>query len=358
MFSGTLNVYRHEPLFYIHGNGGAHLGHSISWHHTMRNNASNSSTATLLLMNLTANNAGTTIGTFMSRNLVDTSSNTTIKNPSDLRNSSTELPLCPLIPADLKGPVPISDVAHSMEQLELLFDNVEPGGHYTPPNCRARSKVALVIPYRDRASQLTAFLYHMHPFLQKQQLEYGIIIVEQAGTGPFNRAMLMNIGFVEAQKLHKYDCFIFHDVDLLPEDDRNLYTCPEQPRHMSVAVSTLRYRLPYKDIFGGVSALTLEQFKTVNGFSNKFWGWGGEDDDMANRLKYHDYHISRYPANIARYKMLPHRRQPANPKRHEFLYNGNKRFTTDGLNNLHYNPKDLKLNKLYTWILVEISENR
>lgn len=77
-------------------------------------------------------------------------------------------------------------------------------------------------------------------------------------------------------------------------------------------------RLPYKDIFGGVSALTLDQFKTVNGFSNKFWGWGGEDDDMANRLKYHDYHISRYAANIARYKMLPHRRQPANPKRYSF----------------------------------------
>lgn len=38
--------------------------------------------------------------------------------------------------------------------------------------------------------------------------------------------------------------------------------------------------LPYEDIFGGVSALTKEQFINVNGFSNEFWGWGGEDDDM------------------------------------------------------------------------------
>jgi len=52
----------------------------------------------------------------------------------------------------------------------------------------------------------------------------------------------MNVGFVEALKLYNYDCFIFHDVDLLPEDDRNLYTCPEQPRHMSVAVDVLRYK--------------------------------------------------------------------------------------------------------------------
>jgi hypothetical protein len=28
----------------------------------------------------------------------------------------------------------------------------------------------------------------------------------------------------------------------LPEDDRNLYTCPEQPRHMSVAVDVLKYK--------------------------------------------------------------------------------------------------------------------
>ena len=39
-----------------------------------------------------------------------------------------------------------------------------------------------------------------------------------------------------------YDCAIFHDVDLLPENDKNLYTCPDQPRHMSVAVDELAYR--------------------------------------------------------------------------------------------------------------------
>ncbi len=38
------------------------------------------------------------------------------------------------------------------------------------------------------------------------------------------------------------------------------------------------FRLPYRTIFGGVSALTVDQFKSVNGYSNQFFGWGGEDD--------------------------------------------------------------------------------
>ena len=46
--------------------------------------------------------------------------------------------------------------------------------------------------------------------------------------------MLFNVGYAEAIRDYDWDCFVFHDVDLLPEDDRNLYTCPEKPRHMSV----------------------------------------------------------------------------------------------------------------------------
>ena len=43
-------------------------------------------------------------------------------------------------------------------------------------------------------------------------------------------------------------------------------------------------RLPYSEFFGGVSGLTVEQFRKINGFPNAFWGWGGEDDDLWNRL--------------------------------------------------------------------------
>ena len=42
-------------------------------------------------------------------------------------------------------------------------------------------------------------------------------------------------------------------------------------------------RVPYKGIFGGAIALNRHQYENVNGFSNQFYGWGGEDDDMYRR---------------------------------------------------------------------------
>ena len=39
----------------------------------------------------------------------------------------------------------------------------------------------------------------------------------------------------------------------------------------------LCFQLPYWRVFGGVSALRTDHFKMINGFSNKFFGWGGEE---------------------------------------------------------------------------------
>jgi beta-1,4-galactosyltransferase 1 len=209
-----------------------------------------------------------------------------------------------------KSPVP------TVQELEKRFAWLKPGGHGVPDNCRVLKSVALIVPFRCRGEHLLLFLQHMHPFLRRQQLDYTIFIVEQDGDGPFNRAMLMNVGFKEALKSRNFDCFIFHDIDLLPEDDRNLYTCPPgQPRHMSVAVDIFKYRLPYPAIFGGVSAINREHFQLLNGFSNSFWGWGGEDDDMSNRIRYHNLYISRYPLTIARYTMLTHKKDKPSPNR-------------------------------------------
>ena len=43
------------------------------------------------------------------------------------------------------------------------------------------------------------------------------------------------------------------------------------------------HRLPYRNLFGGVVAFRKDHFELVNGFSNKYFGWGGEDDDLSQR---------------------------------------------------------------------------
>ena len=54
--------------------------------------------------------------------------------------------------------------------------------------------------------------------------------------------MLRNIGYVEALKLEVFDCFVFHDVDLIPENDKNLYMCDGSLRQLSSAIDEWRYQ--------------------------------------------------------------------------------------------------------------------
>jgi hypothetical protein len=110
--------------------------------------------------------------------------------------------------------------------------DLHPGGHWFPNICQAAQRLAIIICYRNREELLKRFLYHMHSFLKRQQLDYTIFVVNQHDQGQFNRAVLFNVGFIEAMKLYTFDCFIFHDVDLIPEDLRNIYKCGDQPRHM------------------------------------------------------------------------------------------------------------------------------
>ncbi|XP_041982019.1 beta-1,4-N-acetylgalactosaminyltransferase bre-4 [Aricia agestis] len=275
----------------------------------------------------------------------------------DFKSLEPSMPLCDAMPPDL-GPVSVNKTEVELDWVEKKYPEVHRGGRYSPPNCTARHKVAIIVPYRDRQQHLAIFLNHIHPFLMKQQIEYGIFIVEQEGTSSFNRAKLMNVGFVESQKQKAggWGCFVFHDIDLLPLDSRNLYSCPRQPRHMSASIDKLNFKLPYEDIFGGVSAMTLEQFTRVNGFSNKYWGWGGEDDDMFYRLKKMDYHIARYKMSIARYAMLDHKKSSPNPKRYQLLSQTSKTFQKDGLSTLEYELVSVTQYHLYTHILANIDE--
>ncbi|XP_069140335.1 beta-1,4-galactosyltransferase 4-like [Argopecten irradians] len=277
---------------------------------------------------------------------------------TESRTTKKPLPPCPEVPKGLVGKVKVDFATYEMIQIEKLYPDLQNGGRYKPSKCTARHRVAIIIPYRNRKSHLITLMNNLHKVLQRQQLDYGIYVVEVAPMSDFNRALCLNIGFIEASRDYDYQCFIFHDVDLIPENDRNMYTCPKVPRHMSVAVDRLKYKLPYSTIFGGVVAMSKEDFYKVNGFSNKFFGWGGEDDDMSKRLRTAHLNFTRYSPDIARYKMLSHKKDSSvNQERFYLLRHTNETWRTDGLNSLTYKHIKTDRHKLFTYILADIDPN-
>ncbi|XP_072945090.1 beta-1,4-galactosyltransferase 4-like [Epargyreus clarus] len=213
------------------------------------------------------------------------------------------------------GPILVNKTELELKWVEAKYPEIR-GGFYAPTNCRARHKVAVLVPYRNRKRNLIIFLNHMHTFLKKQLLEYRIFVIEQTGTKKFNKGSLYNVGFLESQRYGDWHCLVFHDVDLLPLDERILYSCPRKPTHMSSAVESNGYRLQYNQLFGGVTALTPAQFEAVNGYSNLYWDWGAEDDDMFIRLQASRFPVLRYGQSIARYAALPHGNSSRNGMRY------------------------------------------
>lgn len=190
-------------------------------------------------------------------------------------------------------------------------------------------------------------------------MDVGIYVINQDGEGTFNRAKLMNAGVNEALKEYSYECFVFSDVDLIPMDDRNLYRCFDNPRHLSVAMDKFNFHLPYNTYFGGVSSLSIEQFQKINGFPNTYWGWGGEDDDIYRRIIYRGMAISRPDSVIGKYRMIRHNRDlhnEPNPKNPDKLHLTRWAMDKDGINTLKYTVTNVEKDLLYTFITVDIDE--
>jgi hypothetical protein len=115
--------------------------------------------------------------------------------------------------------------------------------------------------------------------------------------------------------------------------------------------------------FGGVNALSATDFQKINGYSNNFWGWGGEDDQLYQRVRFNNLTIVRafedQPSLLhkARYKTLSHQKAKPNPNRKRVLAEGKVPFKTDGLVDLKYQRLILEFKPLYTRILVNITQS-
>ena len=148
----------------------------------------------------------------------------------------------------------------------------------------AKNKIGIVVPYRNRREHLNHFIPSISNHLKKQKIPYEIIVVEQADDEPFNRGKLLNIGVERAKKL-KCTYVALHDVDMLPMDVD--YSYVNRPTHLATNfVSDVgEKRIIFDSYFGGVTLFPIMDYYKVNGYSNEYWGWGYEDDDLLFRCK-------------------------------------------------------------------------
>ncbi|XP_049591147.1 uncharacterized protein [Syngnathus scovelli] len=120
-----------------------------------------------------------------------------------------------------------------------------------------------------------------------------------------------------------------------------------------------RRRLPYRQYFGGVVAVTPDQYRKMNGFSNQYWGWGREDDDLWQRVALAGMKVMRPPLAIARYKMIKHHRDRGNEENpYNFVLRNRTALAwyVDGLNSLTYKLLSKEQEPLYTRLAINVGE--
>ena len=198
-------------------------------------------------------------------------------------------------------------------------------GHPITGEGATQPVVWVVVPFQsspgdDRAAQREMFLTHMvrlREYLAAKGISLRVRFAEQAFTGfrrnqgqhplaerdfpgmdgvstpKFNRGAILNAAL--STITHGQSVFT-HDVDLVPVHNE-AGSPPSYDAYATVIPDTQilhlaggwdRYNpdgtLKFTSYLGGVAGMTPRGWRAVNGYPNDFFGWGGEDDELRNRV--------------------------------------------------------------------------
>ena len=163
-------------------------------------------------------------------------------------------------------------------------------------------KLGVCVPYRNREAHLKEFVPKIGKYLDGQGIDYHIYFGHQVDDKLFNRGATKNIAAEWAFK-EGCDYVVYHDIDMIPEEGGGAdYTFPkDNPRHIATQISQMNYQLKYEEYFGGAILFSKEQVEKTNGYSNDYWDWGMEDDDLFWRCVLEGY----TKTNVMDYKKNP-----------------------------------------------------
>jgi len=142
-------------------------------------------------------------------------------------------------------------------------------------------KLGVCVPYRNREEHLHTFVPRVGKYLKNRGIDFQMYFCHQDDDKLFNRGATKNIAAEWALK-EGCDYIVWHDIDMIPVEGGGAdYSFPEEgPRHIATQISQMDWQLKYHEYFGGAVLFSKEHLEATNGYSNDYWDWGMEDDDL------------------------------------------------------------------------------
>uniref|UniRef100_W5N2U6 Xylosylprotein beta 1,4-galactosyltransferase, polypeptide 7 (galactosyltransferase I) n=1 Tax=Lepisosteus oculatus TaxID=7918 RepID=W5N2U6_LEPOC len=167
-------------------------------------------------------------------------------------------------------------------------------------------KLAVLVPFRERFEELLVFVPYMHAFLNKKRIRHKILVINQVDHYRCMRERLKEV------------CGV--DPGGAPARSPG-ETAPLGPPSPAVGwgpgpagAVTARTRPTSAGFERRLLPLPVFPFQ-CNGMSNRFWGWGREDDEFYRRLKMAGLQLFRPSGITTGYETFRHIHDPAWRKR-------------------------------------------
>jgi hypothetical protein len=215
------------------------------------------------------------------------------------------------------------------------------------------NRVLFIVPSRDREAQERQFCIDFPKYLERESYitDYRILLINQRDDRGFNLGWNINVGFDMFERnnsrldytYHEDDCVVFLPIDGCPvnlnyvEPDRLLntnltdvwdfysmreanlppeYERPTDTPFRFASTDIIRYSPvgygrwnsrgfngPYSatsprfwnsySIYYKALGLGRIAYRTINGHTNQYFGWGADDDNLLARIKHHEISSSR-----------------------------------------------------------------
>ena len=154
-------------------------------------------------------------------------------------------------------------------------------------------KLGVCVPYRNREEHLNKFIPRVGKHLKQHGIDFQMYFCHQVDDKLFNRGATKNIAAKHAFE-DGCDYIVWHDIDMIPEEGADYSFPKDNPIHLATRISQMDYTLKYHEYFGGAVLFSKEQVEATNGYSNDYWDWGMEDDDLFWRCHLEGYTDDSY----------------------------------------------------------------